>query len=286
MDPVIPFRWDLARRSQLGSLVGPAPPTVCTELCEPLLACAARVLAFAGDVDLVFLGRSPESLFDLLSGLLFETSWLERLTLLHFSMRWTDWATIGAEHPQSIPALRQYLKVLGLEPAGIASRARPVALIDWVQTGSTFGNLVVLLHTWSVETSHDWNSVRRRLRIVGITERTHNSPNTRRWQQHAGWIHLLPVGAAKNVSMEAGWWNYFAQYQHKVSLSHTPQRWPLDEISNPSRDEKQLEALCVAHGMFEIGKLRPTRQKLAFLMGRQPAMTEGWFRDLVREVRR
>src|SRR5215467_701955 len=133
MDPIIPFRWDLARRSQLGSLVDQAPPPVCTHLCKPLLPCAARVLAFAGDADLVFVGRSPQSLFDLLSGLFFETSWLERLTLLHFSMRWTDWAKIGAEHPQAIPALRQYLKVLGLEPAGIATRDRPVALIDWVQ---------------------------------------------------------------------------------------------------------------------------------------------------------
>jgi len=285
MDPVIPFRWDVARRSQLGSLVDEAPPNVCTQLCEPLLPCAARVLAFAGDADLVFVGRSPQSLFDLLSGLLFETSWLERLTLLHFSMRWTDWAKIGAEHPQAIPALREYVKVLALEPSVIARRVRPVTLIDWVATGGTFGNLVELLHTWSVETGHDWNSVRRRLRIVGVTVRTHNSPKTRRWQQHAGWIHLLPTGAAKNVSMEEGWWEYFAQNQYKVTPSHTPARWALDEISNPGRDKEQLKALRIAHGMFETGKLRPIRQKLASLMARQPAMKEGWFRDLVREVR-
>src|SRR5215467_11310374 len=164
MDPIIPFRWDLARRSQLGSLVGESPPDVCTILCEQLLPCAARVLAFAGDADLVFVGRSPQSLFDLLSGLLFETSWLERLTLMHFSMRRTDRAKIEAKHPQAIPALREYLKVLGLEPAGIASRGRPVTLIDWIQTGDTFGNLVELLHSWSVETGYDWNGVRRRLR--------------------------------------------------------------------------------------------------------------------------
>ena len=122
----------------LGSLVGQAPPTVCTELCEPLLPCASRVLAFAGNADIVFVGRSPESLFDLISGVLFETSWLERLKLLHFSMRWTELAKVGAEHPQSIPALRQYLTVLGLEPARISRHPRPVALIDWVQTGGTF----------------------------------------------------------------------------------------------------------------------------------------------------
>jgi hypothetical protein len=285
MDPVIPFRWDLARRSQLGSLVDEAPPAVCTHLCEPLLPCAVRVLAFAGDADLVFVGRSPQSLFDLLSGLLFETSWLERLTLLHFSMgRRTDRVKIEAKHPQAIPALREYLKVLGLEPAAIASRGRPVTLVDWIQTGGTFRNLVELLHSWSVETGHDWNSVRRRLRVVGITEQTHNSPNTRRWQQHAGWIHLLPKGAVKNVSMEHGWWEYFAQFQYKTTISHTPERWALDEIY-PGREKEQLTALRIAHGMFETGRLRPTRQEFASMMARQPAMKEGWFRDLVREVR-
>ena len=285
MDSVIPFRWHLANRNQLGSLIGQVAPTVCTEFSQALLPCAAGVLAFSGDADLVFVGRSPESLFDLLSGLLFKTSWLERLTLLHFSMRWTDWATVGAEHRQALPALRQYLKALELEPAHVATRARPVALIDWVQTGGTFGNLVMLLHSWSIETGTDWNRVRRRLRIVGITQRTHNSPNTVRWQQRADWIHLLPAGAIKNVSMQARWWNYFAQYQEKVSPSHTPARWALDEISHPGRDEKQLEALRVAHGIFEIGKMRLTRQKFGRLMVRQPAMAESWFRDLIREVR-
>ncbi|NLC24613.1 MAG: hypothetical protein GX776_09170 [Oxalobacter sp.] len=42
-----------------------------------MLPCCARIIAFAGNSDLVFVGRSPESFFDLLSGMLFDTTWLE-----------------------------------------------------------------------------------------------------------------------------------------------------------------------------------------------------------------
>ena len=73
-DVVRPFRWDIGRRSQLGSFPHVTPPETYPEFEDDLLACAARVLAFAGDSDLVFVGRSPQPLFDLLSGLLLDTS--------------------------------------------------------------------------------------------------------------------------------------------------------------------------------------------------------------------
>jgi hypothetical protein len=53
------------------------------ELLLELARCCARVLAFAGDSDLVFVGRSPESLFDLLSGFLEGTSRAGRASLLN-----------------------------------------------------------------------------------------------------------------------------------------------------------------------------------------------------------
>ena len=285
MEPAVPFRWDLTRREQLGSLVGSAPPPECAELLTPLLPCAARVLAFAGDGDMTFVGRSPESLFDLLSGLLFETSWFERLSLLHFSMRRVDWATIAAKHPQAIEALRSYLKTLALDPGGIATRSRPVALVDWVKTGGSFGNLIEQLRSWSDECGQNWNSVRRHLRIVGITERTHNSPKTWRWHQHAAWMTLMGRGSVKNVSLKWDHWDYFADLQGKVSPSHTPDRWALQDIATPGRDSRQLQALREAHGLFELGRQDATRRDFAGLLVKQPSMNDDWFRSLVRELR-
>src|SRR4051812_11016458 len=86
-DVIRPFRWDVTKRSQLGSLVHVEQPETYEGLEEDLLVCCARVVAFAGDSDITFVGRSPESLFDLLSGMFFETSWATRLSLLNISFR-------------------------------------------------------------------------------------------------------------------------------------------------------------------------------------------------------
>jgi hypothetical protein len=54
-DVIRPFRWDITRRSQLGKLADVERPDSYPEFEEDPLTCAARVLAFSGDGDLVFL---------------------------------------------------------------------------------------------------------------------------------------------------------------------------------------------------------------------------------------
>jgi hypothetical protein len=49
---VRPFRWDIRRRSQLGSLPDVDLPETYDWFEEELFRCTARVLAFAGDSDL------------------------------------------------------------------------------------------------------------------------------------------------------------------------------------------------------------------------------------------
>jgi hypothetical protein len=285
MLPAVPFRWDLTHREQLGALVEDVPPPFCSQWLTTLLPCAARVLAFAGDADPTFVGRSPESLFDLLSGLLLETSWFERLSLLHFSMRHDDWQAIAAKQPQAIEGLRSYLGALALDPRSIATRPRPIALVDVVKTGTTFGNLTMQLRAWSKDCGQDWNSVQRRLRYVGITEKTHNSPKTWRWQQHAAWLTMVNRRSVKNVSIDFDWWWALAEHQYKCSPSHTPDRWAADDISAPGRDIEQLRALSAAYGLFELGRSEATRRDFAALLVKQPSMNEGWYRSLVRELR-
>jgi hypothetical protein len=91
VDPIQPSRWDVAGRARLGSLLDDvAPPDLW--FLDELVACAARVLALSGDGDLYFVGRSMDSMYDLLTGALRETSWRERLRLPPFSM----WRTSAA----------------------------------------------------------------------------------------------------------------------------------------------------------------------------------------------
>jgi hypothetical protein len=104
-----PFRWNLTHRSYLGSLLDGERASTYPGFENDLLRCCSKVLAFAGDSDLVFVGRSPESIFDFLSRLLFETSLFERLELLHFSMRFRNESKIRQEHPGAVEAMRDYL---------------------------------------------------------------------------------------------------------------------------------------------------------------------------------
>jgi hypothetical protein len=281
----IPFRWDLTRRGQLGSLVEGEAAATYSSFLDHLLACCSRVLALAGDSDLVFVGRSPESVFDHLSGLLFDSSWFGRLELLHFSMRFREESEIRKERPEAIRAMRAYLERLGLHPEGLATRGRPAAFIDLVATGDTFGRLVTFLHNWSRDVGYDWNAVRRRVRLVGITERKKTSPNTWRWQQHAAWLPLLGRASVKNVSVPFDLWNYLGNYQDKVSLSYTPSRWGDPALASPTRDERQLRALRLAFDLFELGRRRERREQFVSLLVREPAMGYGWFRMLAQELR-
>ena len=281
----VPFRWDLTRRNELGSLVVGEAATTYESFPDHLLACCSRVVAFAGDSDLIFVGRSPESVFDHLSGLLFDTPWFSRLELLHFSMRFREEAEIRKEYPGAVKAMRAYLERLGLHPGSLAARERPVAFIDLVATGDTFGRLVAFLHNWSQEIGYDWNAARRRLRLVGITERRKTSPKTWRWQQHAAWLPLLGKGAVKNVSIPFDLWNYLGNYQDKVSLSYTPSRWGDSALASPTHYERQLKALRLAFKLFESGRARGQREQFVSLLVREPAMKYAWFRMLVQELR-
>jgi hypothetical protein len=256
----LPFRWDLTHRNHLGRLVKGNRATTYDAFLDHLLPCCSRVLAFAGDVDLVFVGRSPESVFDHLSGLLFDSSWFSRLALLHFSMRFTDEGEVLKERPGAISAMRAYLEQLGLHPEGIANRSRPIAFIDLVATGDTFGRLVKLLRNWTEKQSYDWNAVKRRIRILGITEKTKTSPKTWRWQQHSSWVALLGRGAVTNVSVPPDLWNYLGNWQDKVSLSYTPPRWGASEAASPSYSDEQLKALRLAFELFELGRTKERRE--------------------------
>ncbi|HJQ24546.1 MAG TPA: hypothetical protein VKA60_11570 [Blastocatellia bacterium] len=280
-----PFRWNITNQIYLGSLVQGEKANAYKGFSEQILHCCSRVLAFAGDSDLTFVGRSPESIFDHLSGLLFDTSWFDRLELLQFSMRFFDEGEIREKHPNAIDAMRAYLDQLRLSPQALAERPRPVAFIDLVASGDTFSRLIMLLYKWARGIQLDWGAVSRKIRLVGITERTKTSPKTWRWQQHADWVSLLQRGAIKNVSIPADLWRYLGNYQLKVTRSYTPARWGSPDATKPEYSEEQLKALRLAYELFEQGKTRERREELASVMVEEPAMKHRWYRALVQEIR-
>ncbi|HEU5367951.1 MAG TPA: hypothetical protein VFU69_05790 [Ktedonobacterales bacterium] len=280
-----PFRWNIQKRSELGSLLDGPTAEAYPGFLDDLLPCCARIIAFAGDSDLFFVGRSPESIFDHLSGLLLETGWADRLRLLQFSMRkWFDYLGMDLDRSEARAGLRAYLASMQLQPEQLARRERPVALVDLVATGGTFRNLIALLHEWSQENGADWGAVKRKVRIVGITQREKQGPHVWRWQQHADWLSLLARGAVKNVSAPLVFWLYLGNTQDKVTEAYTPWRWANEEPIVPSYTDEHLRALRLAVKLFDLGRTRERRAAFARLLSQEPAMSHPWFRALVREL--
>jgi hypothetical protein len=221
-------------------------------------------------------------MFDFLSGLLFETSWAERLNLLHFSMSGT---TDEDVKPQALKAIKHYLAHAGLEPAKIAQRERPAAFVDIVATGETFGRLIRLLNNWCLQTNRDWAAVRYKLRLVGLPQRTKSSPNTSRWQQRVDWIELIEPGTVKNVSIPSALFHYFGAAQSKTTESYTPWRWGDPSVMEPNYDQRTMLALRMAVSLFDEGRKKEVREAFAKELSKQPAMQNAWFRGLIQELK-
>ncbi|MCX2952615.1 hypothetical protein [Lentzea sp. NEAU-D7] len=231
----VPFRWDLVTPDRLGSLLDDvAVPEVgyLAELCR----CAGKVLARGGDGDLVFVGRSLDSMFDLLGGALEGTG--HRLARLPLSFRRPEDHT----HPQVLRA-REILADLGITPASLARRTRPVTFVDVVSSGRTFRSLFTLLDDWIAEEREPWPVTRLKIRFVGVTRRMATSPNTERWKDHADWRRRLPAASVVNVPLDAMTWSHFANWQQKLTRSFPPHRW-VGGAAGTERDERTRKALA------------------------------------------
>jgi len=203
-----PFRWDLVSPDQLGTLLsGVAEPRLW--FLDPLTECAGKVLARSSNGDLIFIGRSLDSMFDLLSGALADVPASPRLYRLPLSFqRPSQRSTISAgrgwrPRPLTGPEVQQARHLLasaGLSPEALSRRSRPVVFTDVVHEGRTFTELFGLLREWIEEEHAQWDVIRRKIRFAGVTIRRRTSPNTIRWQQEESWTGQLPARAVQNVS--------------------------------------------------------------------------------------
>ena len=275
------FRWDVTRREQLGRLVAHPLDAAALRYTE-FRPCCARVIAMAGDSRLVFVGRSPELVHDYLTGVLADSSWASRLTLFNVSLNsFSGWTR---PNPAELHAIRSQLTEAGLSPSAIASSHRPIALIDVIYAGETFGKLFDLLFRWAKEEGVDGRAVRRRLRVVGITEKSTRGPKTRRWQQ-LDWAKQFRPGALKGVAISYWLWTYLGDSPRKVSRANPPSRWGDPEMERPPRDASHAEALGVAHAMYVAGRSRAEREAMAASLAAQVAVREPWCRALIAELR-
>lgn len=289
----------MTEAAKLGTLLEGEHAATCDGFTHGLLACCARVVASAGNADLVFVGRSPESLHDLLSGLLWDTTWRTRLTLLQFSAGYTDRSAACRKHPVSITAFRAYLDALGVSPAKLIVRERPVCLVDLVSSGGTLHHLLLLIRNWALEDKADWPAVRRKIRIVALVrpEEPRPIPTWKRrprpwlWREHAPWVEqMLGRGTAAlgQVSVDRTLWSFLGDDQEKTTCSYVPERWGDPAYAAPPRPahERHLRALRLARELFEQGRERSGREAFAAHLSNRREMRFEWLRSLVVELGR
>jgi hypothetical protein len=280
-EPTRPFRWNLATGDRLGlALDRSLAPQL--HYLDELIECAGRVLARSDDADLFFVRRSADSVFDLLTGALADTSWRDRLHRLPLSL---SGRSIELS-PAQVRQLRVNIDAEGLSPYALARRRRPVAFVDLVYTGGTYENLYRQLRSWIDDESAQWDVIRTKLRFIGITGREKTSPNTWRWQQHAEWTRELPPSAISNVSIHPFVWSLFGNRQEKIQPSFHRHRWVDPEATAPRRDQETRTALAEAMALVETGRENRTRRSLARIMATEPTISRRWLRSLVTQLRR
>lgn len=285
--PPQPFRWSLAASAgggphRLGTLTEGAPPARPRYL-PTLTECAAKVLARSGGADLCFVGRSLDSMYDLLTGAFEGSSWGGRLLRLPVSCVSDDGWT-----PAMTARFREHLASAGLDPYSLARRKRPVALVDVVYRGNTFDTLHRALAAWIDESREPWPVIRRKLRYVGVTQRGRTSPNHWRWQQDASrpWVRTLPAGHVVNVSLDHGTWSWFGDHQPKVHSSFPAVRWFDEDAAEPWYHPSLPAALAESLALVEAGRTRAVRDDLVRTLAREPGFAGRDVRALAAALRR
>jgi hypothetical protein len=283
--PIKPFRWKLAKREQLGELVDIAAAETYPGFVEHLRTAAARVLAMAGDSDLVFVGRSPECLFDYLSGTLEGIADAPSLTLMHFSAPNVPADELARRHAAELDALFAYFASERLDPTSIATYGKRVRFIDVVASGQTFGALVECLRLWAERQGADWNVVERRIGFVGLTPQKETSPNVWRWWKHQPWAKALTKTPIKNVALPESFWGYIANNDEKATPSHWLKRWASPESTEPCRDPHRLRGLRLALDNYDRGRDKTERALFVRELTQLPGMRDAWLRSLVLRLR-
>jgi hypothetical protein len=168
---------------------------------------------------------------------------------------------------------------LGLSPQQLLNRPRPLAFIDLVYNGDTFGNLLALLRD---EAGPElWPGLRERLRWVCILE--HDNPTSPTWAPaESAWTTQVPGDAVRCVPISWELWRYLADDQPKTTVSHVARRWGSPAAALPPRWENRLSAAGLARSLFRLGER--WRPQLAAELGQPPA-PEPWLHALIGELR-
>lgn len=285
--PPQPFRWALSScegrpPDRLGTLADGSEPVPLWHL-PALTQCTGKVLARSRAADLCFVGRSLDSMYDLLTGALEHSGRSSGLVRLPLSV------SRRARFPQPERArFREHLAAAGLDPRALARRKRPLAVVDVVHSGSTFDALHRELAAWIAESREPWSVIRRKLRYVGVTVRGKSGPNADRWQQSAEsarWVRTLPAGHVVNVSLPWPEWGWYGNRQPKLHGTFPSSRWFDEDAGTPWHHDELPRALAESLALVDAGRSRTVRDGLVRTIAGEPGFADREVRALAGVLR-
>ena len=284
--PIHPFRWNLAQRSQLGALAVGEVADVPADYYSDLRDVSAKIVARSDNSDLVFVGRSPEHIFDYLSGAFARLNNAPVLTLLQFSKSHAGAYRRPLHSPDEFnhverAAFLSYLQAEAIDPLSLASSDRPLRFVDMVSSGATFIMLLAMFRELTKQQGADWNVVSKRLGFLGVTYRTKNSPNTFRWQQSQYWLDAGGgLISTKNISTPWSFWGHAANVAEKVTPSFHRRRWFDPQFARPQHSDDALKALRRSVEIYDLATGREERGLLAQKLATLHEFKEPWVREL------
>lgn len=261
----IPFRWNIANKSELGKLLIP-DYKVDKDLVDDLRLCVTKILKHTQNSDLVFVGRSLDSAFDYLSGHYLGSDDEDCLKHLNISLYDQSIQELGRKDPKSILNLKNHFTQLKLDPPSIKKANKKIFFVDVVYYGGTYTEIFKFLESWAGEINEDVPAVIRKIGFIGITSRTKNSPNTWRWHQHKDWIHKLSKNSLKNISVDRFYWSYLGDSQSKLTRSNRPNNWVHKPIEKQDYNEGTIEAINEAYYLFQLAQTNNEKKLLQSLI--------------------
>jgi hypothetical protein len=271
--------WADVRDGTLERLVEQARPLGFLHFREQLFEACAEVVAQSRGRALAFVGRSPESLYDLLRGVFRDTRRAPRLVLVPFSLRDHPREAARRAARAELDGLDRHFAELGLDPASIAADERGVAFVDFVAYGTTIGNLNDALEVLAECRRVDVDDLRRKVSYVGLVKAS------------LGWTHwradglsdgtrLFDEGRASVVPIPSRLWGLLGDQAPKTMDSHTRARWPRP-CRLPPLDEERAEAIRLARDLRRVGQSREARRDFASRLARRAKGERAWLGSLV-----
>ena len=274
--------WAEARDGALERLVAQVGLREFYGFREQLLEACADVLAESEGKALVFLGRSPENLYDLLRALLRQTWRAPRLLLLPFSFRdgcagtASRMARLGDE---ALEGLERHLHEAGLDPQQIAEHPCGVAFVDCVGWGTTFGNLDETFEVLTKRREIRARTVSSKIRYVGLAKASLGWTHWRNDEESRG-ARFFAQGRAGVVSISSQLWRHLADRSPKTTDSYTLGQWG-EPPRLPVLDEGRAQAIRLATELLAFGSARDVRRAFAAKLGRRASDDRPWLRSLV-----